>query len=168
MTLRVVLVGLPGVGKTSVGLALAARLDVGFIDLDDVVASRCGAPVAPLLREHGEAAFRRFEAEALAAVLAEDGAAVVATGGGTVESEDVRRRLATTPLVVQLVAPPSVLLGRLGGTDRPLLEAPTEAMLAALEVRRGAWYDEVAGARVDASGSIDEVVDAIAQLVVRT
>jgi shikimate kinase len=168
VTVRVVLVGLPGVGKTSVGAALASELEVAFVDLDDVVASRCGAPPAALLRLRGERAFRALEAEALAAALAGGDDAVLATGGGTVESAAARALLADEPLVVQLVAPSASLLGRLGDVDRPLLEAPTVAALDALAARRGAWYDEVADARVDASGPIDDVVDAVARLVVRT
>jgi shikimate kinase len=168
VTVRVVLVGLPGVGKSSVGAALASELEVAFVDLDDVVASRCGAPPAALLRRHGERAFRSLEAEALAAALAGKHDAVLATGGGTVESATARALLADEPLVVQLVAPSTCLLGRLGDVDRPLLEAPTIDALDALAARRGAWYDEVADARVDASGPIDDVVDAVARLVVRT
>lgn len=167
MTVRVVLVGLPGVGKTSVGAAVAAELDVAFVDLDDVVASRCGSSPADLLRTHGESSFRVAEAKALCGLLDTDDDAVIATGGGTIESAEARAQLAREPLVVHLVAPPAVLLVRLGGVDRPLLEAPTVPVLDALAERRGAWYDEVADARVDASRPLDEVVEAVAQLVVR-
>jgi shikimate kinase len=168
VTVRVVLVGLPGVGKTSVGVALAAELDVAFVDLDEVVASRCGSAPATLLRQRGEPAFRALEAEALVAVLGADDDAVVATGGGTVESAEARAWLAREPLVVHLVAPATSLLARLGDVDRPLLEAPTLDVLVGLAARRDAWYEEVADARVDAAGPIDQVVEAVARLVVRT
>ena len=168
MTVRVVLVGLPGVGKTSVGAALATELDVAFVDLDDEVQDLCGAGPATILRQRGEGAFRLLETEALARALARVPACVLATGGGTVESERARALLAAEPLVVQLVAPPAALLERLGGVDRPLLEAPTVKGLDALAARRGALYDEVADATIDASGTVAEVVDAVASLVVRT
>jgi shikimate kinase len=167
VTLRVVLVGLPGVGKTTVGQALAHELGVAFVDLDDAVRSRCGEPSASLLRSRGEPAFRVLETDALGSVLARDEAMVLATGGGTVESEGARTLLAGEPLVVQLVAPTSSLLERLGGADRPLLEDPSAESLADLDARRGAWYAQVAKAAVDASGPVDAVVDAVARLVVR-
>jgi shikimate kinase len=167
VTLRVVLVGLPGVGKTTVGEALALELAVAFVDLDDAVSSRCGEPPASLLRSRGEAAFRALETDALGSVLARDEGFVLATGGGTVESEAARALLNAEPLVVQLVAPTPSLLERLGGADRPLLEDPSGESLAALGARRGAWYAEVADATVDASGPVDAVVDAVARLAVR-
>jgi shikimate kinase len=167
VTLRVVLVGLPGVGKTTVGLALAHELGVAFVDLDDAVSSRCGEPAASLLRSRGEPAFRVLETDALGSVLARDKGMVLATGGGTVESGGARTLLCGEPLVVQLVAPTFSLLERLGGADRPLLEDPSAESLADLEKRRGAWYAQVATATVDASGPVDAVVDAVARLVVR-
>lgn len=167
MTVRVVLVGLPGVGKTTVGRALARELGVAFVDLDDAVRSRCGAGPATLLRTRGEPAFRALETEALGSVLAADDPMVLATGGGTVESDAARALLAAEPLVVQLIAPAASLLERLGKTDRPLLEDPSESSLAGLDRRRGAWYAEVADATVDATGPVDGVVDAVAALVVR-
>lgn len=165
MTHRVVLVGLPGVGKSTVGAALADALGVDFVDLDGVVASRCGASAAELLRTRGEAAFRELESDALDAVLDADTDAVVATGGGTVESERARDRLAAEPLVVELTAPLPTLLGRLDGGDRPLLDDPSA--LAALAVRRRDLYAQVADATIDASGALDEVVGALAVLAVR-
>jgi len=167
VTLRVVLVGLPGVGKTSVGKVLATELDVAFVDLDEVVEARCGASAADLLRRRGEPAFRALEAEALAAALAEPGDMVLATGGGTVESDDARTLLGREPLVVQLVAAPASLVSRLRGGDRPLLASPSLVDLAAVVARRGAWYEEVASARVDASGPVEEVANDVARLVVR-
>ena len=167
MTLRVVLVGLPGVGKTSVGRALAGELGVGFVDLDDVIEARCGASAPDVLRARGETVFRGLEAEALAAALADPLDVVLATGGGTVESTDARTLLMAQPLVVQLVADPPALVTRLRGGDRPLLPSPSLEDLAVLAARRGPWYDEVASAKVDASGPVDEVASAVARLVVR-
>jgi shikimate kinase len=167
VTPRVVLVGLPGVGKSTVGEALAVELGVEFVDLDDAVGARCCESPAALLRSRGEPAFRELETEALAAVLARDDGAVLATGGGTVESGAARALLAGEPLVVWLTAPHATLLERLGGVDRPLLEAPSSASLAELEARRAAWYAEVADASVDASGTLADVVGVIARLVVR-
>jgi shikimate kinase len=166
MTHRVVLVGLPGVGKSTVGAALADALCVPFFDVDEVVRDRTGETPAALLRSVGEDAFRAAEADAVAVVLARPGALVVATGGGAVETDATRALLAAERAVVHLVAPASVLVERMGdGADRPLVTAPTVERLDALAERRASWYDEVATVVVEATGTVDEVVARITTLV---
>lgn len=160
MSARVVLVGAPGSGKTTVGAALAAALGTRFVDLDDALEARCGRSPAAWLRESGEAAFRAVEADALAEVLAEGDGAVVATGGGAVESEESRARLRAEPCVVELRCSPELLVARLTAdpADRPLTAAPTLERLEALLARRRPYYDDVATSWVDAGGAVDDVV----------
>ena len=101
------------VGKSTVGRALAGRLNVDFVDLDEVV----GAPSGWFARG-GEAAFRTAETVALTSVAS--GAGVLALGGGTLVSE-ANRRLLEGWTVVVLLATESTLEARLGaGTGRPL------------------------------------------------
>jgi shikimate kinase len=167
VTARVVLVGAPGVGKSTVGRALAAALAVGFLDIDDLIAAMSGESCASLLRDRGEAAFRAAEASALAEALADGAAGVVATGGGAVETASSRALLADATLVVHLTASPEVLLTRLGdGGDRPLLESPSLAGLRQLLDRRAGYYAEVADVVVDASAPVDAVVAAILSFAV--
>jgi shikimate kinase len=161
VTARVVLVGLPGVGKSTIGRALAAVLGVEFADVDDLIVARAGESCASLLRTRGEAAFRAVEASALAAALADQDAGVVATGGGAVETASSRALLADARFVVQLFAPPEVVLARLADGDRPLLEAPSIERLTSLIERRADYYGEVADAVIDASAPVDDVVAAI-------
>lgn len=168
MTVRVVLVGLPGVGKSTVGRALAVELDVPFADVDDVIAQRTGASAAELLRQVGEARFRDEEHAALAEALSEEGSRVVATGGGSIESVASRTLLAREPLVVTLTCPPPVLVARLeAGGDRPLVAGPTAERLAGLAAHREPLYASVAGATVDAAAPVADVVTAVAKLAVR-
>ncbi|HUD70077.1 MAG TPA: shikimate kinase [Acidimicrobiales bacterium] len=166
MTARIVLVGAPGVGKTTIGRALAAALDVEFRDVDDLIATMSGEPCASLLRTQGEAAFRAAEASALATALADDAAGVVATGGGAVETASSRALLADEPLVIQLTASPAILLARLGDGDRPLLESPSLEGLIQLVERRAELYAEVADASVDASAPVEDVVATIVAIAV--
>lgn len=166
MAERVVLVGLPGSGKTTVGAALAARRSVRFVDVDDAFGVLTGMSAAAWLRAEGEASFRVAEQRALEHVLADGADAVVATGGGAIEYPGSRSLLARERFVVYLRCTPGVLLARLEGGDRPLVEGPTEQRLAALVARRAPLYEEVATATVDADEPVGAVVDAITALVV--
>jgi shikimate kinase len=168
VTIRVVLVGLPGVGKSTIGAALAAALEVPFVDVDDVLFEQCGMHAATMLRERGEGAFRVAEERAVRAAVGRAGDVVVATGGGAVESVGVRELLDAEDLVVHLTADPLVVLERLKDGDRPLVEGQTEVRLASLADRRAAWYAEVADVSVDATGPVDVVVASICAMVVRT
>jgi len=168
VTVRVALVGLPGVGKSTIGAALAKALGATFVDVDDLVAAAEGASPASLLRSVGEGAFRVAEARALSAALAVPGDVVVATGGGAVESADSRAQLAGFGTVVHLVAPAATLLARLDGGDRPLVAEPSIERLEALEARRGPWYDEVSDVTIEATGDVDEVVERLCDKVAAT
>jgi shikimate kinase len=167
MTARVVLVGLPGAGKSSVGAALARELGLEFVDLDDAVTRIEQRTPGEILRSDGEAAFRSIEAAALVDLLAGEGDTVLAAGGGVVETPAARAALLMHPLVVRLVAPIDLLATRVGEGDRPLLDGDPSARLAELDRRRDGWYAEVADVEVDSSGPLDEVVAELAALVVR-
>jgi shikimate kinase len=162
---RVVLVGLPGSGKSAVGAALASVLDVAFVDVDEELTTLTGSTPAQWLREQGEAAFRDAEAAALAHALSREGDVVIATGGGAVESELSRARLRDEPLVVELRCSVEVLLIRLEDGDRPLVEGPTPERLAGLIDRRAPLYAEVADASVDADRPLDDVVGSVRTLM---
>jgi shikimate kinase len=77
------LIGMPGVGKTTLGRKLSAALEMPFIDLDEYIASQQGQSIPELFQAKGEGFFREAEAAALREVAAVAGGAVVATGGGT-------------------------------------------------------------------------------------
>ena len=161
---RVVLVGLPGVGKTTVGRALAQVLDTAFVDTDDLFARREGVSVPDFLRDHGEVEFRRHEIDALEAALV--GGAVVATGGGVV-STPAARELLGSQLTVWLDASDETIVTRTHGGDRPLLGGDPGASLAGLRERREDLYREVSRLRLDASRPVAEVVgDVVAWLAV--
>ncbi len=169
MSPRIVLVGLPGSGKSVAGRALAGALGCGFVDVDDQVTALTGATPAAWLRERGEEAFRVAESAALARALSATGDLVVATGGGAVESASSRRLLAEEHVVVLLRCSPGVLAARLAdGGDRPLVAEPTVERLGWLIERRSPLYAEVATAEVDADRPLDEVVDELAKLAAAT
>ena len=159
---HLVLVGLMGVGKTTVGRICAQRLDRPFVDTDDVVTANAGATVAELFEREGEAGFRARERDAVADVCASVEPLVIACGGGAVLDAENRRRLRSSGIVVLLDARPAVLAERVAGThDRPLLSGDAEATLARLRELRWPAYDAVADVLVDTSGRSAEEVAGI-------
>ena len=147
---RVVLVGMMGAGKTTVGRELAGRLGWRFLDTDALVEATVGSTVAELFASRGEAAFRLEESSVLAESLVGGGPAVVSVGGGAVVAPANRELLATAGAVVWLRADPATLAARVGsGVGRPLLDGDPAGALAALDDVRRPFYGEVADVTVD-------------------
>ncbi len=118
-----VLAGFMGVGKSTVGQRCAARLGMAFVDTDAEIARREGMSVAEIFARHGEAYFREREV-ALAAELMQGPPRVIATGGGMMINDAIRRQWLRCALTVLLTATPDVLIARLGdgaAEHRPLL-----------------------------------------------
>jgi shikimate kinase len=139
----VVLVGLPGSGKSTVGALAAGLFGVPFVDLDDVIESEAGKSVARIFAEEGEAAFRSLEARTGADVLAGP-PCVLAPGGGFLLDPVTRRLVAGSALTIYLVTSPAVAARRLAPSrNRPLLAGgDPEELLARLLDQRDVVYRE--------------------------
>jgi shikimate kinase len=156
---RLVLIGMPGVGKTTVGRAVATALECDAIDLDELLSDTLGQSVADFIREHGVAPFRSAETAALRVALHTDG--VVSCGGGVVTETASRELLQGATPVVWLTAPVSTLRERVGGGDRPLLGEDVETSLTELSAEREPLYRAVASFSVNADRPLRDVVDEI-------
>ena len=109
---KVVLIGVRATGKSTVGRLLAQRLGVPFIDLDELLVTRFGCPIAEVVASRGWAYFREAEREALKEML-EEGPLVLACGGGAVFHQEEMESLRREALVVWLRAPKEVIAKRL-------------------------------------------------------
>ena len=138
----IVLVGLPGAGKSTVGRAVADRLGLPFVDLDAEVERAAGITVAELFTRHGEPAFREAE-RAATATLADRGRCVIAPGGGWIENPGCVALLRPSASIIHLAVSVDTALRRMGPdrASRPLLRDPDpRAALARLLARREALY----------------------------
>jgi shikimate kinase len=151
---RLVLVGLPGVGKTTVARLLGDEWGCGAVDTDDLLSEAVGIGAPEYLRREGLVAFRSAELAALEVAL--DGDQVVSTGGGVVTTS-AARELLRAQVTLWLDCDDDVLAVRMGNVDRPLIGDNVAAALAQLRRQRATLYAEVARTRVDASGQLSDV-----------
>ena len=142
---NIFLVGLMGSGKTTVGRALARKLNKRFIDSDHEIEARTGASIPLIFEIEGEAAFRQREADMIRDLTAHDGV-VLATGGGSILNPQSREYLKSRGLVIYLRAGVSSILQRTGhDKNRPLLQtADPRGRLEELTLQREPYYREVA------------------------
>jgi shikimate kinase len=159
---HLILIGLMGAGKSSVGSECASRLRRDFVDTDDVATALSGMSFDALWEAGGEAWFRELEKQAVADVCASPAPLVIACGGGTVLDPDNRRRLREAGLVVWLRVPVEVLAARVGdGARRPLLAGDPRGALARLAAAREAAYEATAHVVIDGDESVDAVADRV-------
>jgi shikimate kinase len=174
---HVVLVGMMGSGKTSVGLAVAARLGRPFVDVDHVIVDEQGRSIGDIFGLDGEAAFRGYESGVLAEVLANEQPTVVCTGGGAVLAPANRALMHERGTVVWLDAPPSVLARRLANAvdGRPLLrfdgdddlEGPAllDRLQRLSDERRDAYAEAADHTIAVGELTVDQAAAAVADLV---
>ena len=157
----IVLVGVPGAGKTTVGKLLAKNLGIDFFDSDQFIETRAGKSVSDIFTQDGEPAFRKLEHDVIVELL-DSNNVVLALGGGSLGNDETRAKVkdATT---VWLVAGLAQAVDRVGmNRNRPLLLGNVRGQLADLMAAREPFYKEVAAIAVDTSKLIpSEVVTEI-------
>jgi shikimate kinase len=126
-TRSVVLVGMMGAGKSTIGRRLAARLRLPFLDADIEIVAAAGMPIPDIFETHGEPHFRDGEARVIARLL-EGGPAVLATGGGAFMREQTRELIRDKAISIWLKADADIIMKRVKRrADRPLLQTPDPA-----------------------------------------
>ena len=165
MSPRVVIVGMPASGKSTVGSHVAEALGVPFHDADDVIEARTGKLIREIFSDDGEDAFRALEEQVVLELLASDDG-VVSLGGGSVLSSTIRSALKGLP-VVWLEVGVATATRRAGLQQlRPLLLGDVRARMETLLEERRHLYEEVAAIRlstdrVDARELADQIVAAL-------
>ncbi len=120
----VVLVGMMGAGKSTIGRRMAARLRLPFLDADTEIEAAAGMTIPEIFAAHGEPYFRDGEARVIARLL-DNGPAVIATGGGAFMREETRERIRNKAVSIWLKADADTIMKRVRRrSDRPLLQNP--------------------------------------------
>jgi shikimate kinase len=136
----IVLVGMPGSGKSAVGRRLATRLDLDFVDADEEIERAAGKPIMDIFKDHGEAYFREGERKVIARLLG-SGPQVLATGGGAMLAAETRDNISRSGISIWLKAELPVLMRRvLKRNTRPLLEKDPEGVMRQLMEARYPIY----------------------------
>lgn len=158
-----VLIGLMGVGKSTIGRRLAKRLSWPFVDSDEEIESAAGCSISDIFTIHGEPIFRDLEKRVINRLLSSDRPLVIATGGGAWMQPSVRELIKQRATSVWLRAELDILVERVSRRNyRPLLEkGDKRAILAKLMEDRYPVYAE-ADYTVDSSqGPHDKVVESV-------
>ncbi|WP_407928168.1 shikimate kinase [Arenibaculum pallidiluteum] len=165
----IVLVGLMGAGKTSVGKRLAARLGLPFRDADTEIESAAGCTIEEIFARFGEAEFRAGERKVIARLLQEEPVHVLATGGGAFMDPDTRGLVRSQGISVWLKADLDVLARRTARrTNRPLLNKgdPRETLARLIALRYPVYAEAdltVESEDVPPEKTVEKVLDAIAR-----
>ncbi len=163
----IVLVGMMGAGKSTVGRRLAARLRLPFLDADlEIEAAHAGMSIPEIFATHGEPYFRDGEVRVIARLL-NSGPVVLATGGGAVMREETRQRIRDHAVSIWLRADADVILRRVKRrSDRPLLQTgdPAAILGRLIEVRHPVYRQAditIASRDVPHEKIVDECVTAL-------
>jgi len=162
----VVLVGMMGAGKSSIGRRLANRLSIPFVDADAEIEKAAGMAISDIFTEHGESYFRAGEARVIARLL-DGGPQVLATGGGAFMNADTRAAIHTKGVSVWLRATAEVLLRRIKRrSDRPLLKTgdPAETLKRLIEERYPVYAEAditVESRDVAHDAIVDEIIEGL-------
>jgi shikimate kinase len=136
----IVLVGMPGSGKSAVGRRLAPRLGLSFSDADEEIERAAGKPIVDIFKDHGEVYFRDGERKVIARLLAA-GPQVLATGGGAFMTAETRENIHRSGISIWLKAELALLMRRVQKKgNRPLLEGDPEGALRRLLTTRDPVY----------------------------
>lgn len=150
---HIVLVGLPGVGKTSVGKSLSKMLDTIHVDIDQEIQKDQEISISDLITQKGEDAFRVLEEDKLKVILDSPSPLIVSSGGGVVLSDENRQLIKENSLSIYITCSINQIAKRLDILNRPLLyDTNKKIQLEDLLKERKSFYKEVSNIMIDITG----------------
>ncbi|MBP6030389.1 MAG: shikimate kinase [Sphingobium sp.] len=160
----IVLIGMMGVGKSTVGRRLAARLGLPFVDADEEIAHAAGMSIPEIFARYGEEGFRDGERRVIARLI-EEGRKVIATGGGAFINEQTRTLILDRAITIWLDADLDVLVERVSRREgRPLLEGKdSRKVLAELGAVRNPVYALAPHRIISGTGPHEQTVEKIVE-----
>jgi shikimate dehydrogenase len=168
---KIALIGFMGSGKTTVGKKLAKKLNIPFVDTDDLIVEREGKSIPEIFELHGEAYFRKCEREVLQTVINAPGKQIISCGGGLAINDENRALLKQYCLVLWLYATPESTIKRINLETRPLLnvEDPLEKAKSLMKQRKQ-YYAQASDViinteKFDAETISDKIIDEITRII---
>ena len=148
----IILIGMMGSGKTTIGQALAADLSKSWVDTDQYIEEKEQQSISYIFEHHGESYFRDCETHALSELLSH--VDIISTGGGIIVTEANRHLIQNEATVIYLKAEIKTLIHRINQTNRPLLQdEDIQTKLETLYKKRHQWYESCAHLTIE----IDEL-----------
>lgn len=164
---NVVLIGMTGCGKTTVGLALSYRLKMPFVDMDKWIEQKSGKPIPAIFSQGGEQAFRALETKA-AKEVSKYGGTIISTGGGVVTRPENMKYLKKNAVVVYINRSVEDIKKNLKLEKRPMLKGRTDTLYRMYSERNGLYRkyaDIVVVNRTDFQEGVDNVYDAVKDMI---
>ncbi len=158
---NIVLIGMPGCGKSTVGNILAEKLGMTFIDMDAYIEETMGTTITEMFK-HGEPYFREIEAKT-AKDLSEKEGEVISTGGGIVKNPENISNLRENGMIIYINRPVEIIAGDIDAESRPLL-AKDPSQLFKLFEERSPLYKKYCDFEVMNNSDIDTVVKEIIEI----
>lgn len=160
---NIILIGMPGSGKSTIGVLLAKRLGMGFIDTDILIQSASGQLLYQMIEKDGIEAFIKYEEDILKKLVCDN--CVIATGGSAVYGEEAMAHMAELGSRVYLELPSKVIEGRLGNISTRGVVIREGETIEQLYEERAPLYEKYADVTVDGAGTPKEVVGDVCRAV---
>lgn len=162
--MNIILIGMPGCGKTTIGKLAAERLKYKFADLDDEIVKTSGKSINNIFADSGEDYFRELESNVLNIALKENNA-VISTGGGIVKlSRNIESLKESDSCTVFIDRPPELIIGDIDTSERPLLKDGADR-LKNLYKERYELYKAVADIIIKNDTSLSDIVNKVCEII---
>ncbi len=159
MQQHIFLIGMPGSGKTTVGRALSQQLGMDFYDVDALIQEKTGKSIQNIIIYDGEPQFRKYEYEVISDIV-KSRPSIIATGGGTVLSEETNQLMRESGIVVFLQRDVTQILDDLDMEIRPLMKESIEYIFR-LYKERYPLYERVSHIKIENASNISDTIEAI-------